>query len=158
MVLSSVFTSGALELDFCTIFAPVWDSDLLQVNSCIRHRPGQKCLAHFSNYLTVSYNVNCVFCVCSGLVLRRITQNFDCCIFQRWAGRKLDDSSPPPQVWDISRGPWQQIPESANYSCSVTVRQPRKLQFVLKWILNMSYQLARKRSILIEFILKKYYM
>lgn len=52
-MVSNVFTSGALELDLWTIFVPVRDFDLLQLSSCIRHRPGQKCHAYFSNYLTV---------------------------------------------------------------------------------------------------------
>lgn len=135
-VLSNGFTSAALSW---TISVPDGDFVLLQWSSCIRHRAGQKWfLQWFDSFPRRFLCFLCVLRTYRG-GLHRISS-----FFLQWAGRMLDASSPSPQVWDITHVPWQ----SENNSSTVTPKQPWKPQFILNWILNMSKQLPRKRSIL----------
>lgn len=91
----------------------------------------------------------CVLYLCSGLLLwscgESYTELYWMLFLLKWVGGKLGDSSPTPQVWDISQVLWQWVLESANYSFSVAVKQQRKLQFILNWILNISNQFTKQK-------------
>lgn len=60
-----------------TISAPVGDFDFLQLSSCIRHRADQKCLAHFSSYLTVyspPITLLCYLCMLRACIVEDYTE------------------------------------------------------------------------------------
>lgn len=66
MVLSRVFHQEPWSWT-CGLFLHLLET-VTFCSSVLRHRPGQKCLAPFSNYLPAFLWHYCVFSVCSGLV------------------------------------------------------------------------------------------